>query len=252
MCMYALIKIVLDWSLSTYTYKWINLRTDIKFISENLATTYRLAALSVLLVAGCTTNGGYTPLDQINYKTIRNEGVGVDGYSVTVPSGFSIFFPDLADPDSTTLNYFQQRMVENYDYKTKSLKAQGKYLLEGKVPDCIILFTAMPKRIGKPWSMMLSMEKNAVLKHELRRRSAFIDGKDAVTELVTINGQRGWYISDVIKNTFNKSGEPLARETYKIAGKFQEEYFFNAYGTLENREYLKVKTRMMVESLEIH
>ncbi len=222
-----------------------------KLIHDKWGTTCRLAALSSLLLTGCATDWGDTQLDRISYKTISNNGVGLKGYSVTAPPGFSIFNPELVDPNAASLNYFQRIMVKNYDYDADKLKNQGEYLLEGLVQDCVIQFAASPKRIGKPWSTMLPMEKNAVLQEELRSRTAFIEDSGIIKELVTINGQRGWYISRITKNHFNGSGDPLAHESYTIAGKFNDTYLFNSYSFPENREYLRIKTRAMVESLNI-
>lgn len=205
------------------------------------------------LLAGCALPNGYYQPATIANGVISNPKVGWNGYSVKVPNGLDAFNPITANPDDPGLTQLQKWCIEDDErYSRYALTVYSeRFLLEDPVGDGTIIFMSDTLELSSPWSAWLSPAKDYFLRKSINDKLVRINDTKAHNELVTINGQRGWYISGTDRPYFNKKRLTYTYEGYLILGNLKEMFWIEGWAPPGQRENLKTKTRAMADSLKI-
>lgn len=208
--------------------------------------------LLILALAGCAMPNGYYQPATVSGDIISNPKVGWRGYSVKVPEGLEVFNPAEVDPNSTDLTTLQKWCITDDERYSRAMAVtySERFLLEDLEGRGYILFASDTLGLA-PWSTWLSPDKEYFLQKSVNDKRVRINDDKAHNELVTLNGQRGWYISGTARTYSKNKYQPQAYEGYFILGNLKEVFWVEGWAPLNQREFLKKKTRKMVESLKI-
>ncbi|MDF7823417.1 hypothetical protein P4B35_05290 [Pontiellaceae bacterium B12227] len=203
----------------------------------------------LVLFAGCVAYEPATLVDGL----ISNPKVGWNGYSVQVPGGLHTIKTSsgegVSDRESAIREWYDQQSNRYAaDYYTSFSE---QFIFEPSDESYFLSFITDTYELRTGWSVLTSVELQYLVQKLINRKMVIINDMDAHFEQVEINGQRGWYISGTSKPYFKKKPKTLAYEGVCLLGGLKELYWFEAFGSAEAREDMKLKVYEMAESLKV-
>lgn len=212
------------------------------------------AGPSIILIAGCSSLGGYyTPATVVD-GTISNPKVGWNGYTIKVPDGLTVFSTADQDPESPHLTTEQRELLEYEDMQSRNggIKFIECFLINDDESRITIIFSNEICET-KPWSTLGSEKLNIILNRMIRRKKVLINDTTAMGKTITINGKRGWQLSGTPNADgffgFKRQGN-TAYEGIFIIGSLNEAYWIEGYSSVTERAFLKQQVIEMTESLQ--
>ncbi len=220
-----------------------------KLFSHLLRCIVSVAATG--LMSGCMT--GYEA-GTVASGSIQNPSIGWNGYSVEVPTSYTVFDPSTMDPSDLSKKAANRRAVFNDEKQYTANLAVAyheRFLLESADDESYIIFISDTYELSSPFSTFTGVEKDYFLRSHLNDKLVKMNNTDAFHELITIGGHRAFHIRGNWRPYFNKHAEPIVYEGYLILGELKDAYWIEGFAVKEGTETMQRAVREMVKSLKI-